>query len=906
MKLRHLLCAGLCIAESVLSADTFSYINLRQAANMGFRDDAPKDQKGGWTDQGKSNDLRSLPLGEQNLDGVPFHIIDPASNNGKSCIMLRGVERPYFPLSAEVKTSATGKYLYLLHATAFAHYGKNPGCVTVNYFDGAKDSFVLDHTQVGDWWHPVNRKNCSVAWQGRSETSDVGLYCTELPLKEKQLRSIQLKSGDGSAWGIVAMTVSSKRTQNPKKSLVIDMIGEKWQPIDYHFETAKGSVLDFSSRLDAPAGKYGQVVVCNGHFEFEKKPGTPVRFYGTNTCANINYMSKKWCHRLADRLAKYGFNIVRIHHHDGGSVVSRTTKINESEVKKMDYWIYALAQRGIYITTDIFCSRWVGPGEIPEMPKGISDYNDYKALFLIYDSVYNNFITYMRNILNHKNEFTGYKWKDDPAIVSFSLLNEDALNANWTKPSIKKLFIKKFEEYCKFKGLSSAGGSDNPEFPAFLYSLYNKRLTQIRAELVKIGCRKPISDMNCSNGVFLTLPRIGYDYVDIHHYYDHPQKNEKTGERRQMQNSSIAEFVEMPGTLFPQRFINKPFAITEVEFAGDNVYRSEGAAILGTYSALQDWDMIVQFCYAHNFDGVKKSTKVSGFDILIDPMRNIAHRFAASQFLDGSFKKAEKSIVVALAPEPIPAINSKISQQIRTLGLICRLGVIVTKEIKPGDLPADTALIITTEYAAPVNKTKIPVIKFTNSDHYDLLDAIIKKGILPRNSYDPVNAVFRSLSGQLEVDVLNKKFKGVSDKCEVFVLPKNSSGKGKYMSVSNVSAFCTIGIVSPDEKKLIDANRLLLMHNTNSSKAGKTFLDDSRKISTESGTVPHLIASGTADVELGLPGNWDVWAIDTAGKRLAQLPVKNKKGKKAFRISVFNKFGQVIGYELKKVREGQK
>lgn len=44
--------------------------------------------------------------------------------------------------------------------------------------------------------------------------------------------------------------------------------GAEWQPIDSARDIEKGSVLDFSARLDAPAGKYGPPVIRDGHFVF--------------------------------------------------------------------------------------------------------------------------------------------------------------------------------------------------------------------------------------------------------------------------------------------------------------------------------------------------------------------------------------------------------------------------------------------------------------------------------------------------------------------------------------------------------------------------------------------------------------------------------------------------------------
>ena len=81
---------------AVGTKEMFFPIDIRKACNMGFKDDVAGDQKGGWTDQG-NNDMRYFPVGTQVFNGVRFQVIDPARNNGKSCLVLKGKESPYFP-----------------------------------------------------------------------------------------------------------------------------------------------------------------------------------------------------------------------------------------------------------------------------------------------------------------------------------------------------------------------------------------------------------------------------------------------------------------------------------------------------------------------------------------------------------------------------------------------------------------------------------------------------------------------------------------------------------------------------------------------------------------------------------------------------------------------------------------
>ncbi|MCX7590647.1 MAG: PA14 domain-containing protein, partial [Kiritimatiellae bacterium] len=95
--------------------------------------------------------------------------------------------------------------------------------------------------------------------------------------------------------------------------------GEEWIPLDYDPEIEPGTALDFSKMgfQEPPAGRYGRLLVNpDGFFAFEKQPKKPQRFYGVNLCFSAQYLRDEDAERLAERLARMGYNAVRLHHHD--------------------------------------------------------------------------------------------------------------------------------------------------------------------------------------------------------------------------------------------------------------------------------------------------------------------------------------------------------------------------------------------------------------------------------------------------------------------------------------------------------------------------------------------------------------------------------------------------------------
>lgn len=66
------------------------------------------------------------------------------------------------------------------------------------------------------------------------------------------------------------------------------------------------------------------------------------------------------------------------------------------------------------------------------------------------------------------------------------------------------------------------------------------------------------------------------------------------------------------------------------------------------------------------------------------------------------------------------------------------------------------------------------------------------------------------------------------------------------------------------------------------------------------GSTPFLAARGEAEIELAAaPGEYTLYAADTAGKRLMEIPVKRTaSGKLRFPVNVFTEKGPVFVYEL--------
>lgn len=198
-------------------------LNLRPIANMGFRDEVKGDEKGGWTDQGE-NDLRNIAVGMQMIRMIPFDIIDPQSNNEKSCVMLYSKNRTYFPKQpADIEVHRLANSLIFLHSAAWATGKSDAATYSVTYEDGSSARIpIVVGNQIDDWWgmQPVRDPYAGILLKVRNDSSlsgTVGIYGYRWinPFPRKTIRSLTFKSAEGDpVVGILAV------------SLVKDSIGD--------------------------------------------------------------------------------------------------------------------------------------------------------------------------------------------------------------------------------------------------------------------------------------------------------------------------------------------------------------------------------------------------------------------------------------------------------------------------------------------------------------------------------------------------------------------------------------------------------------------------------------------------------------------------------------------------------
>lgn len=207
------------VARRHYRAEDFTPVDLRAAANRGFRDEWANDGEGGWTDQGPNNDLRGMQTGQRIFHQIAFDIIDPAENDGNSCVVL------YSPAHAPTGLRTTGELsinhkadaLFFLHTAAWFSSRSHSGAPLIRYVvsfeDGTTETIeALGSQHIRDWWSPGDAEQArGVSLLLRSETEPDalprrrGLQLQEWtnPHQDKAILSLRIESVNSDVIPIV-------------------------------------------------------------------------------------------------------------------------------------------------------------------------------------------------------------------------------------------------------------------------------------------------------------------------------------------------------------------------------------------------------------------------------------------------------------------------------------------------------------------------------------------------------------------------------------------------------------------------------------------------------------------------------------------------------------------------------
>ncbi|MBN2642911.1 MAG: hypothetical protein JXR78_14765 [Victivallales bacterium] len=890
----------------ILDNKNFYPLDLRPLVNVGFSDETPNDEKGGWTDQGKNNDLSQFKPGVKYFDTIKYNIINPDENKGKSCLAFANPSRPYFLNEGIIDgKGVTGNALFLLHAIAWpCGSGKKVGDIIIKYKDNSRDVItVMENKDVANWWSPLMQPNGFVCWTDRNATVETGLYHSCFKIQNKPIAQVIIKSMNNSVWLIPAITIGPLVNIGEFHSEYTIRTSPDWKPVSLPEKIISNSVMDLSPLL--PKGEANRrITIKNSHFIYEDT-GERVRFKGTNLCQTACFPDKKSSEMLALNINQMGNNSVRIHHFDRDLIDFKQPEmvIDKARMDKLDYLIYCMKRRGVYISMDLYSSRrFSGKMQLKLGMTSAPSLQEYKVMMVTQPDVLDDWKEFTKLILNHVNPYTGLAWKDEPAIFSICLTNENSIGAHLkyaARPEIVKAFNEKLNDWCHANSYNPKSHSDFNRYVNYAQQdIYLKCAKFVR----DLGSRALFTDMNHRSYPIQAFARNNYDYVDNHIYWDHPHfpLNNWAMPVSLKNESATRNLAECPRNATSSRIFNKPYMITEYNYCAPNEFRSESGILMGAYSSLQDWDGLYSFDYSGSDVQLtrEKYFYLRIFDIISDPIRLLSERIISILFLRGDVAPAFNGIAFVATQEcydeqnPYDLSKLAMDTEFTKYGLITRLGTIVADGQKTV-IPKGTTLFV----GIP---EKRPDCLPSDVPYTSLSQITDNKTIAKHFRSNIKNGVFSSETGEIELNQHKKGLRLVTSRSEGFILYDKDHNKGHSVQVRNLSGFCSIFVASYDDKPISDSKRLLVYHLTDVQNSMSVFESDKRKTWLKQGGLPLLLRRGS--VELTVSSNMSeharVWAVELSGRRAKEMPVIRSPGKVSFRADTFQEEGTFLVYEI--------
>ncbi len=220
---------------------------------------------------------------------------------------------------------------------------------------------------------------------------------------------------------------------------------QRWFPFTLPWDDAVPTVIDASGLLVDYPGQdpltaiqsRGHVVArADGHFYFSRT-GRRARFWGVNFTFNANFPDHASAEKVAARLAKLGFNLVRFHHMDYFArpdgiwdpryFPNDTQHLDPEQLDRWDYLVHQLRRHGIYVNINLKVARHFGPGDgIADTHKFTTNYF-FRGVSHYHPRMIELQRDYARQLLLHRNPYTGLTYAEDPAVFCVEITNEDSL-----------------------------------------------------------------------------------------------------------------------------------------------------------------------------------------------------------------------------------------------------------------------------------------------------------------------------------------------------------------------------------------------------------------------------------------------------------------------------------------------
>ncbi len=895
-------------------------LNLENFANMGYADDIAGDGKGGWCDQGPSNDARHFYERHKEYAGVPFHVILRGRNDGKAVATFTGHEFPNplekirFDLN---KTDARGEILSLLHASNFCSENNDRvGIIELVGINGGKQEIpVVCKRDIWNWRSPIPQDNCLPAAIWNTPGGERGVFRSDFRIDPKlgKLASITFRKGESQAnWLLLGATLCVEKYSKPP--LKTYRFTGDYRPIAQSAGTQvkKGSILDLSFlTVDAPAGSKGRVIrTPAGLLAFEKEPGTTVRFAASNNMAMFlldELKDKASIERFAEEYVRTGYNMIRLHF-TGEAMLQKATvplDFDPEMLDRLEYLIAQLKKHGIYINWDVMCGR---VGFLPQSAAADASLN-YKLNILFNPEVRANWAAGLRKLLTHRNPYTGLTLIEDPVLAMIVCYNEqeiplvlsagkaslaqglprwreflrtrygsiDAWQKAWGKATGN---CRSFEDIPILTPQDTRGKDRRSvDVAEFLNEVEAETFAFFLEELRKINYRGLVSNYNLGRQLRYTFLRSAGDFAAMNGYFAHPQQNR----RAVPGHSSLPEGAPDFRSVAAIQIAGLPMVVTEHGHGFWNRYRYEHAFTMGGYGSLQDFSGITTHSHPLTFN--PKPQPIRTFVNYTDPVVSAGELLLTLLYRRGDFKPSESIVHFQLDRQTLfqpEYANNALDDKQQYLALLTRINQTGAGNVVPAasggaemTFPALGSAGIELDAVGGAGAVRVLAGESTFSLP-ETIRAMKEKGLLPRdNRTDPGNGIYESSTGELYMDTGKKYLMLDSPRTQGICAPAGSAGRMRDFEVRSMTVNgCVAASAMDGEKSLRDAGRVLISVITNAVNSGMTFDDEALFHVQSFGSPPVLWECGKFSLALrNRNTSMKCFALGLDGERRSEIPI---------------------------------
>ncbi len=199
------------------------------------------------------------------------------------------------------------------------------------------------------------------------------------------------------------------------------------------WDDAAATAVSLRGLSAAPAGGQGFVSATpEGHLRVSSGR---IRFWGVNLAFGANFPDKDAAPAIAARIAKYGVNLVRFHHMDNRAApdglwktINPDRELDPEQLDKLDFFIAELKKNGVYADLNLLVSRPFRRGsDLPADIEKVTDWKRRATLGFFDDQLLSLQKTLARDLLTHRNPYTGRRYTDEPAVAFIEINNENGL-----------------------------------------------------------------------------------------------------------------------------------------------------------------------------------------------------------------------------------------------------------------------------------------------------------------------------------------------------------------------------------------------------------------------------------------------------------------------------------------------